>query len=336
MNAVTLRDIELDIYRRLDKNTVNIDPVTKARILNFIQDRYRELMRIDGIDLRDEPGLSVTARGGDPRLQIPMPLATIQNVIDTASRIKLVERPLSWIRQQDPSQPAQVQGVPVCYAVLNNAGIRMRPNPGVPLQIVSSVATDMRTFTLEGCFPDHYVITQGALNGIVPVSLGAGMVQIFRLTLQEPIDNSAAFAVVTIRETATPTNVIVQVSQSAQATAQLMGQTVSVGWTLWLWPTPSTNRQYAIDFMRPLYPLILPDDVPDLPLDFHTLLVWGACEEECLKMDDDRAPYYKGKWETDVKALRAFLHRSRGQRWIPRAGPQGWSDLGPNFPAQRW
>jgi hypothetical protein len=319
---MTLQDIERDICRRLDKNPTNLDPETKARLDTFINDRYRELMRLDGINLRDEI-LTTWCDPHNPRLVLPEVTGSIVTLRDVTSGRVLTQRTLPWIRAQDPS--ASMTGTPSVYAVLNEAGIQNQPtNITIPnnTELVSNLASDQSDIFLElaglgGGFSQATV----TLNGTTPVVVQGWVERAFRMIR----GTAQIYAAVTWRQI-DPSLALAYLPQSTDPSGIHQ-------WTLYLFPTPSGRFDYEIDCTRPWTPLAHDLDQPALPVDFHTVLVWGGCAEECLKMDDNRRDVYENKYQNDIRRLRAYLHHSRGERWIPGQSRRGSSDLPGNYPA---
>lgn len=321
---MTFAQLENGVYARLNKNLAP-DPVTQARIQTFLNDRYRELLRLPGIDLRGET-LTIATESGRARYALPSSITEIYNVVDTTNRITLRQTTMGWIRQRDPSVPAQQSGVPYFYALLNEAGLGLQPTitTAGALSIVSTVAGDVMTGVLE--YMGDPAIAGGfqtfafTLNGTTPVVITPAVFEVFRLQLA-----SIPAGTVTLRQIGPP---IVPL-----ATLQSVLSTAVHKWVIHLWPIPAGPYTYAIDFDRPRRPLVNAGDEPALPEEFHTTLVYGACAEEALKMDDGRAQYYESQYQADVKRLRAFLHQIRGQRLIPSGrGRTGFSTIGPWFP----
>jgi hypothetical protein len=294
-------------------------------VQQFINDRYRELMRLPGIDLRGET-LLITTESGRARYALPASITEIYNITDTTNRILLRQTTLQWMRQRDPSIPAQQSGVPYFYAILNEAGIGIQPTvfTSGALEIVSTVGSDLMAGTLEvmgnPATAGGFNIIPFTLNGGTPVNIPFLIFEVFRLQLA-----SIPLGTVTLRQIGPP---VVNL-----ATLQGSLSTALHKWVVHLWPTPGGDYTYAIDFDRPRRPLVAPGDEPALPEEFHTTLVYGACAEEALKMDDGRAQYYESQYQNDVKRLRAFIHQVRGQRLIPTGrGRIGLSTIGPWFP----
>ena len=230
---MTFLEIFQDVARRTDKNAAAPDPETKLRLQTFINDRYRELMRLPGVmNMRDETfnvGTNYTFQSvlGQNTVQLPATIIAVTNLIDSTHRIDLVQRTMAWLREHDPSQPGTSTGTPTSYV-------------------------------------------------LAPYAAG--------------------------------------------------------GWTLVLWPTPAGVYRYTVDGTKARTALVADGDVPALPEDFHTLLVWGGCEDELIHMDDNRSQAFAERWRKDVAALKGFLHHIRGERLIPNSRSAGWSPLGGNYP----
>ena len=327
---MTFLEIFQNIARRTDKNPDNPDPQTQARINQFINDRYRELMRLPGIlPLRDE-SFSLTTVANQARYVLPVAAGQIASVFDSTNRIALAQRTMPWIRQRDPSVPARVIGTPWVYAILNYAGPLQQPAIVTANALVASSTSALDTGVLEVEYQDEFGgfrVVQTTLSGTILTSVLATCVQVFRITYLQ-----SAVGQITLKQSAdglvianlAPTSLVAQTGNAHAGRA----------WVLVLWPTPAGAYSYIIDASRPRMTLVDPLDEPAIPEDFHTLLVWGGCSDELLKMDDDRREDYEKRWAADVKALRAYLHQARGQRLIP-TGPGagvGWSPMGPNFP----
>jgi hypothetical protein len=320
---MTFAELQTGVFTRLNKS-LTPDAVTAARIQQFLNDRYRELLRLPGIDLRGET-LSIVTESGRARYALPATVTEIYNVTDTTNRILLRQTTMQWIRQRDPSVPAQQSGVPYFYALLNEAGIAQQPSvfTSGALRLISTIGADLGTVTIEYSMPNGgFQTVTTVLNGTNPVIVNAAVQYVFRIYM-----TAAPAGTVELFQTA-PALTLARIPGGQTTTATLHA------WVIHLWPTPGGPYAYDIDFDRPRRPLINPTDEPALPEEFHTTLVYGACAEESLKMDDQRASYYEGQYQADVKRLRAFIHQVRGQRLIPTGrGRTGFSVLGPFFPS---
>jgi hypothetical protein len=326
---MTYLDIFQDVARRTDKNPVNPDAATLTRINTFINDRYRQLMRLPGmIDLRDE-SFTFSTVANRARYAIPVAATAIVSIVDTSNRNILQQRPLSWIRRRDPSVPAQTTGTPWVYAILNDAGVGQQPSviTANALELLSTSASDTGVVEVEYQDADGgFRVLPVTLTGTTPVTVSATCVQVFRITNQ-----NTQVGTIILRQIVSGAQIVVLPPVSLGT--QTNNLHASRNWVLHLWPTPAGVYTYTVDGSRPRAALVEPMDEPAIPEDFHTLLVWGACEDEFLKMDDTRRSDYGQRWETDVRALRAFLHQSRGQRYVrDRNRKAGWSPMGSMYP----
>lgn len=105
--------------------------------------------------------------------------------------------------------------------------------------------------------------------------------------------------------------------------------------TVTLWPTPSAVQTLYVDYLAALTDLASDTAIPVLPVDFHELLVDGACADECLHMNDKRAAAFEARYLSREKKLKGWLWSDPSTRLIPgTAHLRGWSSLGPWFPAE--
>jgi hypothetical protein len=329
---MTLQDIERDICRRLDKNATTLDPETKTRLDTFINDRYRELMRLDGINLRDEIATvtPIMTVAGQTRYVLPATHRQIIGITDKTTGHRLEQRSLSWMRHADPQ--AKSFGSPQYWCVLNEAAVeRALSAPGAALQLVASQpVTANIVLEVQDQHSGAFQMLDLTMSNVATLAVPGYVNQVFRMALA-----STAPPPVPIRLQEVISTVII-----AQVPVTGIGAVAESGtphaWVVILWPIPSAICTLVVDFMRPRMMLSRPTDEPAIPEEFHTLLVWGGCSEECLKMDDDRHGEYERKYQEDVKRLRAFLHHARGERWIPGRPSRGRSDLGGHYPADSW
>jgi hypothetical protein len=98
-------------------------------------------------------------------------------------------------------------------------------------------------------------------------------------------------------------------------------------------PTPGSPIQYIVEGEALLTPLVSPDDVPLLPLDFHSLLSLLARLDEYEFKSDDRWTATKIQADRRLMELRAWVDNHDSYRLT--AVPEGTrhSRLGPYFPA---
>lgn len=335
---MTFLDIYQDVAHRCDKNPTSPDVETRTRINTFINDRYRQLLRMPGVlDLRDDvftavtSGFSIVSTANENRLVLPTAISAVTNLFDSTNRIKLQQRTLTWIRERDPSQPGTASGTPLYYAILNMSGVVDLPSSAASsqLEIRSTSAADVGSpVTIEYVDPAGGLrVIQVAVNGTNQVLIPASIASVLKVAVESPQAGQINLNDFTAAKTLAfiPANSLVMQTSNLET---------SRGWVLWLWPTPAGAYAYTVDGSRPRTTLVEDLDEPMIPEDFHTLLVWGACEDEMLKMDDDRAGSYADRWRADVAALRGFLHQARGERLVPYAYGRrvGWTPLGSNFP----
>lgn len=327
---MTFRDIFQDVARRCDKNADNPDPVTRARLNQQINDVYATVMRTPGVvQIRDE-AFSFTTEADKARYTLPVSARGIVSITDTTHRVKLSQRSMAWIRERDPSVPAQVTGTPWVYTILNTAGIERQPviTTASALELVSGSALDTGQVEIE--YQDDnggFRVVLVTLTGTTPVTVPATITQVFRVTYLQ-----SAQGAITLRQTLDALSIAV-LPATAQA-SQTGNPHASRAYVLHLWPTPGGAYTYTVDGPRPRAMLMDDLDEPAFDEEFHTLLVWGACAAELLKMDDDRREDYRKMFADDLRAFRAFLHQARGTLVIPDGSRRGvgWTPMGSNYP----
>lgn len=315
---MTYLEIQQGCFQRLNKSPAP-DPVTASRIQTFINDRYRQLLREGGIEVRDET-LTIVTEANRARYALPTVITEIYNVFDSTNRIPLKPISLAEIRRRDPSVPGQIVGTSWRYAILNEAGIGQQPTVITPnaLEIVSTSPADTQVATIEYRGANGFQIVTATLNGTNTVPVVATVRELFRLSL-----SALPVGTILVREIVSGA-ILTAIAGSLTSTLH--------AWVMHFWPTPAGPYSMVIDFARPRRPLVNPGDEPAIPEEFHTLLVYGACMEEAVKMDDSRARTYEQQYREGVLRFRAFLHQSRGARWIPKDRQRAWNDLGSWYP----
>lgn len=328
---MTFREIFADVARWTDKAVDQPDPETRARLNGWINSRYRQLLRQPGvIQTRDET-FTITTEANRARYVLPVAARSIVSVMDLARRVNLVQRSLAWIRQRDPSIPAQVIGSPWVYALLNVGGPGQQPTivTASALEVVSTNAADTGTLEIEYQSADGgFRVLTVTMNGATPVTITLQVTQVFRATYYE-----VAQGTITIRQVADLREIMVL--PPVTNVAAVGNPHSSRAWVIHFWPTPNGIFNYAIDGPRARATLVEDQDEPAVDEEFHDLIVWGAAADEFKKMDDDRAGDFEKRWKDGILAYRAHLHQARGQILIPGGYDRrvGWTPMGSNFPA---
>lgn len=320
---MTLNELEQDVYRRTNKNTSSVDTATQTRIRAFLNQRHRELLTLPDCQQLRDIVLSFATVANQAQYVLPQALARVHRMWDAADEQTLSERPITWYRAVAPDPTVQT-GDPEVFCVLGQTRVAKQPSDASAIFIDSTSASDTGTARIEG------VITGGYRQSASVTMTGTAAVQIGSLSSWIQIDNvylsTAAVGTVTLHEDASGGTELANIP---------IGSTMPRYWSFYLWPTPSSVKTISVEGAREVSDMAQSTDEPLLPVDFHRLLVYGACADECLKLDDSRYQAFKGEWAQGVADLKYWLHARASYR--PGAGvPSGGSNLGSYFPAGRW
>lgn len=320
---MTLNDLEQDVYRRLNKSTTP-DTATQTRIRAFLNQRHREILSLpDCQQLRDAVTTFDTV-AATPTYALPQAVARVHRMWDAANERPLEERTLAWYRTVAPD-PSVQQGEPEAFCVHGLTRVAVQPSNASAIFAKSTSGSDTtQTIRIEGVITGGYRQTASAtLTGATAVQLGslATFTQIENVYL-----SAVGVGTITLHEDSGLGTELARIA---------IGQTMPKYWTVSLWPTPSSVVTLSMDYARELTDLANSTDEPLIPVDFHRLLVYGVCMDECLKTDDQRFAVFEREWTKAKDALLFWLHGRNSFR--PGGSPEAFgSNLGSWYPAGRW
>lgn len=320
---MTLDDLAQDVYRRLNKNTSSVSTDVQTRIRAFLNQRHRELLTLpDCQQLRDDVTTFDTV-ASTARYALPQAVARVHRLWDASNERTLEERGMSWYRTIAPDPTVQT-GDPEVFCVQGQTRVAVQPSNASAVFIDSTSASDTGTVRIEG------VITGGYRQSASQTMTGTTAVQIGSLSSWIQIDNvylsAAAVGTVTLHEDASGGTELARIP---------IGATMPRYWTVHLWPTPTSAITLTLDYAREISDMAQSTDEPLLPVDFHRLLVYGACLDECIKLDDTRMQTFDAMWTKGVNALLYWLHARSSYRPGRRLSLEG-SNVGSWYPAGRW
>lgn len=312
-----------DCYRRLGYQTSPASDVV-TRLKAFLNETHREIL--------GEPGFErlLEARGTFPSVAdqaeygLPAAIVRVHAIRDIANRIAL--RPMSLAQYRAIADPSSFTGTPEYYVLLGIGPAAIRPSNASSIFAKSTSASDTNTLHWE-------VISGGAvgtgsvtMTGATAVDIGAGsaVVQISDIYL-----SVAAVGTVTIHED----------SGSGTELARIApGQIRPQFWRVALAPTPADVRTYTVDGEREVTDLVQTTDQPVLPDRHHRLLAIGARMKEYeLKGDLERRAITESEFKTALGNLRLEISPFASEGVIVPGGRRvGHSQLGPDYPADRW
>jgi hypothetical protein len=317
---MTLSDIELDIYRRLDYADSPPSSV-KARIDGFINQRHRQLLASDRLRSLRSASTTLTTTPNVGSYGLPYGCARITRVMDQVNEYRLGARTFDWLREVQP-KPSNITGTPEVWCPVGFCPVQQRPFTATALWISSPSAE-------AGPIDLTYVTGAGqSVAVVIPALLAATPYQIpgaaSATDLIEFSSRVLAVGTITLSDAATLGNVISQIAP---------GTTTARYYRFALYPVPAAAQQYLIDYEHEIPVLVNPLDEPLLPIDFHDLIaLWARLDEYEFK-SDDRWLVTKSLVEDRQKDLRAWVdnHDIYRAHAIPTAPTT--SRLGPFFPA---
>jgi hypothetical protein len=317
---MTLNEIELDIYRRLDY--ADSPPTSvKNRIDGFINQRHRQLLASDRLRTLRSATTTITTTANIGSYGIPYGCARIQRVMDQANQYKLDARTPEWLRDAQP-MPSAITGTPSTWVPMGYCPVAQRPFTAPALWVYSTAAEtgplDLTYILIGGT----QIITQvSSLTANVPVQV-TGAVNVTDII--EFTTRTLAAGTITMADASSGGNIISQIAK---------GTSTARYYRIALYPVPSAPLTYLVDYEHEIPVLVNPLDEPLLPIDFHDLIaLWARLDEYEFK-SDDRWQATKTLVEDRTRELRAWVenHDIYRRSAIPSASSR--SRLGPWFPA---
>lgn len=315
---MTRAEIEAAIYRRLNKSS-SPDSTTQTRIREFVNTRMRDLLSMRGMSKLRDVQLTFTATADQALYGFGSGVAKVYRIIDQTNELALAEASPEWYRTIEPNPTSGTSSVWVPYGI---QAVMLQPSSSVTSLVVDSTAAgDTNTVYVEylTAQPSRKRTASTTMTGATAVTVASGLtapIQVTKFYL-----SAVAVGEVTLLENSDTGTELARIE---------IGQTSSRHLRFALWPTPSTAQAYLVEAQRTLNDLAQNTDAPPFDEDFHDVLVYGACLDECLKMDDSRASYFEGLWNDRIKAIYSAVH---GQV-IPGSGTVGpRSRLGSMYPA---
>src|SRR6185436_13031745 len=293
MNLLT---IQKRIYRRCGLSDT---PATAdvTRILDFINEWYREVLAMPGIDQCRDTTLSLTTVASQSQYGIPQAISRVRGIFDTTNQRQIRETSLDWLRQADPGLRATSSTLDY-WIPLNGWGAVAQPltPTGVPLYVVSDSASDgagvtayVETTRLGGV---RAGATSKAMNGLTRAQFGtkSDHIEVAKFYL-----SAAATGLVSLYDAASGGNLLAQITP---------GRTNARYFMLQLWPTISAAVTLSIDCQRAIEDLANPTEEPLLHEDYHWLLVYGPLSDELAKRDSSQASSYASRANRILSAMR--------------------------------
>lgn len=326
---MNLTTIQKRIYRRCGlADTPATADIT--RILDFINEWYRETLSAPGMDRLRDTTLSLTTVASQAQYGLPQAISRIHDpIFDVTNQRCIYEKSLAWLRMVDPGLTATSATVDYWIPLRGwGATAQTIAASGKPLYVVSDSASDgvgttahVETVRLGGIRAGD---TSVAMNGVTRAQLGAkgDHIEVTKFWL-----TAAAVGTVSLYDASSSGNIIAQITP---------GRTNARYFMIQLYPTVSAALSLSIDCQRTIEDLTLPNEEPLMHEDYQWLLVYGALSEEMEKRDSTQAT----KYEKRARKLQSDLRHNLYPQEIavqrgPMGSPEAVSRLGGWFPADR-
>lgn len=281
------------IARRTNKNTT-LDTATQNRLVDFLNERHRRILSRPGMSRLRQASILIASVADQVQYTIRN-IHKIRAIVDTTNDRRLQEMTLAAYRHIDPDPHT---GTPTHFVWMGHQeAVDKQPSNASTLVCTSTSGSDTtQTVYIEGVVSGNLPYsTSASLNGTSSVTLGAvSWVRVDAFYL-----SAAAAGYVALYEDTT----------SGTEMASIMpGQTRNRYTRFALWPTPSASSIiYAVDVERAITGLAQNTDEPDLPDDFHDLLLLGALMDEYQHMNDPRYEVARQEYQQRERAFVYWL-----------------------------
>lgn len=297
-----------------------MDALTAARLLGYINRRYRALMSAPGLQHLRQAVIEFSSEAGAAFYGIPN-VHSVNRIWDVSNTRTLYGLSLNDYRQVDP-RALEETGTPEAWVWAGYSQVAKQPidfaqNPWVD----STSGSDTQTATVEAR------LSSGLVRQQTVTLTGATAVELTNLT--GPVDfakfylSSNAAGTVTLQNASTATIVYASIGPGTKMTRH---------YGLYLWRTPGEALTYSADVTREVLDLAADTDEPWLPLDYHDLLVLGAVADEYRHNDDSRMQHAEALYRQRLNELKYYLAESPTPNLNVDANPIGFSRLGGYFP----
>ena len=319
---MTLSDMELDLYRRLNYAAAPATEIT-TRLRAFLNETQNEILAEPGMGSLLNGQFSFASVADTPQYSLPQAAARVKTLYEITNDRKLEPRSLDWYRAWYPDQAAMT-GTPMYYVDLGLTSIATQPAAATELFADSTAAGDTNIAYIEGWRTTGYFNANNVtMTGVTGVTFDAAITDWVFLT--KFFISAAAAGSVTLQTTAAGGTVLATIP---------IGQTHARYRRIALVPTPSAAITYTLDFEWDPQNMSVANDEPLLPPKFHRLLGLGARMKEYEKKDDTRFEPTKIEYERGLQKLKFYVYtQAAGRPNLRGQEHRGISTLGPNYPA---
>jgi hypothetical protein len=320
---VNLSDHLADLYRFFHLNPVP-PPAITTRLTGWINDTHREILSAPGAARLRDDVMAFTVPANVVRTGLPPMVVRINAITDRVNNHKLAQVPLSELRLVDPSQ-AFTGGYPLRYAVTGQQAVQQQPSEPTGLWVSSDLSSDItQTVQIQTLTDGGY-----SFGGSVVLS-GKSRIQFLRtdhINVTKCFLDVVALGNVSLYDASAGGNELTRIERG-----RLFSRYLAVEWH----PIPTLDVVEYIDFTRSIGQLFFDTDESLLPTDFHQVISTGAMTKECLFLNDPRYGAMMGEYQKGIRDLKSFILNDGDRIVSLRPIVRGWSQLGAQFPADRW
>lgn len=320
---MTRTDILTAAAQRLDKALPpNMDSVTQARFIGFMNQRQRRLLTMAGLKHLREATVTFASVASQPTYTLAN-IAKISRMFETTDDRTLYEMSQQDYRLVQPD--VTITGTPEAYIWTGRQVVAAQPSNASALFVKSSSASDTtQTVYVEGVITGGYPQSASVtLTGTTAVNVAAAV------STWERVDkfylSGAAVGQVTLTEDSGVGTTLGVIA---------IGHTMTDYTGFSLWPTPSGVITYYVDVTRAITDFAQATDQPVLPEDFHDLMVLGIVADEYQRLSDKRWPVVMQEYRERENQLKYWLAETAMGR--PFSLGRNWqrpSQLGSWYPS---
>jgi hypothetical protein len=309
-------------YRLNKTPPPNMDSLTQARLVSFLNQRQRRLLTMPGMKRLRDATVTMASVADQPAYALAN-IAKVTRMSETTNDRVLYEMSHQDYRLTQPD--TTITGTPQAFVWTGRQVVARQPADASALFVQSSSASDTSvTVYVEGVITGGYPqSTSITLTGTTAVNIAS------TVSTWERVDkfylSVAAVGSVTLTEDSGVGTTLAVIAA---------GQTNPNYTGLLLWPTPSSAITYTIDITRAVTDLTHDTDVAAIPDDFADLLVLGALADEYQHLADARWSAAVAEYKEREGQLKYWLAETATGR--PFGLGREWerpSQLGSMYPA---
>lgn len=314
---MTLREIIDAVLEEVGYSSTGASQDVRVRLRRRVNEHHRRLLSMPTLSrlLRDSYSTTFASVSGTATYGLPPSIGRINAIYEGTNDIKLVQRSLTWLREEDAGLSST--GTPEAYIPLGVGPVKSQPSTASTVVAVSTDASDTDISLMFDYLDASGVRTKTptTLSGTTPVTLATGVSEILGVTLAPEARGTVSLSINTVE--------IASIPIGASSSRYLRVQ---------LWPTPTAAITYTVDATRDSTDMVEDNEEPLLPRDFHYLLVLGAVADEMLMRDDTRYEAKRLDMEQGKRDLNHWVWNNAD--YLPAGGPSARpSRLGGWFPA---